>query len=282
MRVGIIGYGFVGKALRNGLNSFAKVFIIDPKLNTYEKDLVSFNPEIIFICVPTPMSDDGTQDISILSAVIDNLKKLDFTCPLILKSTILPNVLEQMSKEISNLVYNPEFLREKHANKDFINPNMIVIGSKNNDAIKFLENFYKKYTKCKCEKFIKTDLTTASFIKFTINSFLATKVSFFNELSNIFSKSNSSEKWANFIEYLSYDQRLGNSHMSVPGHDGKLGFGGACLPKDSMAFIKFAESCNSELNVLNAAVSVNNTIRQQYNNDRRESDQNINFFEKNN
>jgi len=70
--------------------------------------------------------------------------------------------------------------------------------------------------------------------------------------------------------------------MSVPGHDGKLGFGGACLPKDSMAFIKFAESCNSELNVLNAAVSVNNTIRQQYNNDRRESDQNINFFEKNN
>ena len=280
MRVGIIGYGFVGKALRNGLNSFAKVCIIDPKRNTYEKDLVSFNPEIIFICVPTPMSDDGTQDISILSAVIDNLKKLDFTCPLILKSTTLPDALEQLSKEISNLVYNPEFLREKHANKDFINPNMIVIGSKNNDAIKFLENFYKKYTKCKCKKFVKTDLTTASFIKFTINSYLATKVSFFNELSNIFSKSNSSETWTNFIEYLSCDQRLGSSHMSVPGHDGKLGFGGACLPKDSIAFIKFAESYDSELNILNTAISVNNSIRQQYNNDQRESDQNINFFEK--
>lgn len=63
---------------------------------------------------------------------------------------------------------------------------------------------------------------------------------------------------------------------------GIIGFGGACLPKDSMAFIKFAESYDSELNILNTAISVNNIIRQQYNNDQRESYQNINFFEKNN
>lgn len=282
MRVGIIGYGFVGKALRNGLSSSTEVSIIDPKLNTSEVDLLAFNPEIIFICVPTPMGDDGTQDISILNVVIDNLKKLNFNCPLILKSTILPNVLEKMSSEISNLVFNPEFLREKHANEDFINPNMIVIGSKNNDAIKFLENFYKKYTKCKCKKYIKTDICTASLIKFTINSFLATKVSFFNELNCVFSETNTSETWDNFIKFLSYDKRIGDSHMSVPGHDGKLGFGGACLPKDSLAFAKYAELNNSKLNVLKTAISVNNSTRQQYNKDQRESDQNINFFEKNN
>ena len=282
MRVGIIGYGFVGKALRNGLSSSTEVSIIDPKLNTSEVDLLAFNPEIIFICVPTPMGDDGTQDISILNVVIDNLKKLNFNCPLILKSTILPNVLEKMSSEISNLVFNPEFLREKHANEDFINPNMIVIGSKNNDARKFLENFYKKYTKCKCNKYIKTDICTASLIKFTINSFLATKVSFFNELNCVFSETNTSETWDNFIKFLSYDKRIGDSHMSVPGHDGKLGFGGACLPKDSLAFAKYAELNNSKLNVLKTAISVNNSIRQQYNKDQRESDQNINFFEKNN
>lgn len=281
MRVGIIGYGFVGKALRNGLSSSTEVSIIDPKLNTSEIDLLAFNPEIIFICVPTPMGDDGTQDISILNLVIDNLKKLNFNCPLILKSTILPNVLEKMSTEISNLVYNPEFLREKHANEDFINPNMIVIGSKNNDAIKFLENFYKKYTKCKCNKYIKTDISTASLIKFTINSFLATKVSFFNEINCVFSETNTSETWDNFIKFLSYDKRIGDSHMSVPGHDGRLGFGGACLPKDSLAFTKYAELNNCKLNVLKTAISVNNTIRQQYNVDNRESDQNINFFEKN-
>lgn len=280
MRVGIIGYGFVGKALKSGLNSSAEVSIIDPKLKTSEIDLLPFNPEIIFVCVPTPMGDDGTQDISILNEVIDKLKKLNFNCPLILKSTILPNALEQMNLEIPNLVYNPEFLREKHANEDFINPNMIVIGSKNNNAIKFLENFYKKYTNCKCKNYIKTDLTTASLIKFTINSFLATKVSFFNELNSVFSETNSSESWDNFIKFLSYDKRIGNSHMSVPGHDGRLGFGGACLPKDSLAFAKFAELNNSKLNVLKTAISVNNSIRQQYNSDQRESDQNINFFEK--
>lgn len=186
------------------------------------------------------MDDDGTQDISILNEVIDKLKNLNFNCPLIIKSTILPNALEQMSLEIPNLVYNPEFLREKHANEDFINPNMIVIGSKNNDVIKFLENFYRKYTNCKCKKYIKTDLTTASLIKFTINSFLATKVSFFNELNSVFSETNSSESCNNFVKFLSYDDRLGNSHMSVPGHDGRLGFGGACLPKNLLAFAKFA------------------------------------------
>jgi UDP-glucose 6-dehydrogenase len=67
--------------------------------------------------------------------------------------------------------------------------------------------------------------------------------------------------------------------MSVPGHDGKLGFGGACLPKDSKAFVKFAELNESRFNVLNSAIIVNNNIRQQYNNDQRESDQNINFLD---
>jgi UDPglucose 6-dehydrogenase len=282
MRVGIIGYGFVGKAVRNGLKSPEEVCIIDPKLNTKEDDLLIFNAEIIFICVPTPMNDDGSQDISILNNVINNLKRKNITCPLILKSTILPDALEDISAEIPNVVYNPEFLREKHADEDFINPSMIVIGSKDHSAINFLEYFYENFTNCNCRNFVKTDLIAASLIKFTINSFLATKVSFFNELNNLFSETKTYETWDNFIQYLSYDIRLGNSHMSVPGHDRKFGFGGACLPKDSAAFLNYAETQNIKLNLLNTAISVNNTIRQQYNNDQRESDQNINFFEKNN
>jgi len=281
MRVGIIGYGFVGKALRSGLNSSTEVSIIDPKLNTSENDLLVFKPEIIFICVPTPMGDDGFQDFSILNKVIDNLKKLNLTCPVVIKSTVLPDILEQITKELPSLVYNPEFLREKHANEDFIHSNMIVIGSKNKSSIDFVINFYVENTKCKCKNFVKTDVITASFIKYTINSFLATKVSFFNELYHVFTKSNTSETWNNFVEYLSHDTRLGNSHMFVPGHDGKFGFGGACLPKDSIALVKFAETFGCELNVLNKAIAVNNTVRHKYNTDQRESDQNINFFNKN-
>jgi UDPglucose 6-dehydrogenase len=279
MRVGIIGYGFVGKALKNGLKPSAKISLIDPKLNTSVNDLLSFGPEIIFICVPTPMGDDGSQDVSILCETIDNLKGMNITCPIVLKSTTLPNTLEEISSKVPNLVYNPEFLREKHADQDFINPNMIVIGSNKDTSSSFLEEFYINYTYCICKNYIKTDLITASFIKFTINSFLATKVSFFNELNDIFSKVNTTETWDNFIQYLSYDERIGNSHMSVPGHDGKLGFGGACLPKDSKAFVKFAELNESRFNVLNSAIIVNNNIRQQYNNDQRESDQNINFLD---
>jgi UDPglucose 6-dehydrogenase len=279
MKVGIIGYGFVGKALKNGLKPSAKISLIDPKLNTSVNDLLSFGPEIIFICVPTPMGDDGSQDVSILCETIDNLKGMNITCPIVLKSTTLPNTLEEISSKVPNLVYNPEFLREKHADQDFINPNMIVIGSNKDTSSSFLEEFYINYTYCICKNYIKTDLITASFIKFTINSFLATKVSFFNELNDIFSKVNTTETWDNFIQYLSYDERIGNSHMSVPGHDGKLGFGGACLPKDSKAFVKFAELNESRFNVLNSAIIVNNNIRQQYNNDQRESDQNINFLD---
>jgi UDPglucose 6-dehydrogenase len=282
MRVGIIGNGFVGKALNNGLKPSAEVCLIDPKLNTKESDLLEFNPEIIFICVPTPMGDNGNQDLSILFEVVNNLSLLNISCPMVLKSTTLPNAIEKIKQKIPNLLLNPEFLREKHSNEDFINPSMIVIGADDQISADFVEDFYISNTNCICKNFIKTDLITASLIKYTINSFLATKVSFFNEIYQIYSKSNASDSWNNFIDYLKCDLRLGNSHMNVPGHDGKLGFGGACLPKDSKAFVKFAESINSELNILNATISVNNTIRQQYNSDNRESDQNINFFEENN
>ena len=68
MKIGIVGYGFVGKALANGLKDNVEISLIDPKLNTDIKNLAAFNPEIIFICVPTPMNDDGTQDITILES----------------------------------------------------------------------------------------------------------------------------------------------------------------------------------------------------------------------
>ena len=277
MRVGIIGYGFVGKALHNGLKKSNKVRLIDPKLNTDETDLLDFNPNIVFVCVPTPMAAKGGQNLYALSKVIKNLVTNDISCPIVLKSTVLPDGLELIKTKLPNIIYNPEFLREKHANEDFLKSKLIVIGGNDNEVINFIESFYKNETNCDCENIVKTDLVTASLIKFTINSFLATKVSFFNELNNIFKLANTQDSWKNFITYLSFDERMGDSHMSVPGHDDKYGFGGACLPKDSKAFVEYASSQKVELNVLNTAIKVNNKIRHQYNVDERESDQNINF-----
>ena len=276
MKVGIIGYGFVGKALENGIDNTVSILNIDPKLNTSIKDLVPFQPNIIFICVPTPLCEDLSLDASIVHSVVDEILEYNIDCLIVLKSTILPNHLEKISQRLKRFIYNPEFLREKHANEDFLNSNLIVFGGDQKD-IDEIKDFYIERTKCICKTYVETDYVTASLIKYTINSYLATKVSFFNELKKIFVEANTNDSWENFIRYLQKDSRLGNSHMSVPGHDGKEGFGGACLPKDSIALLNFYKENNLDFKVLKSAIDVNNTIRDKYNDDPREREQRINF-----
>ena len=187
MNVGIVGYGFVGKALENGINDSVSTLKIDPKLNTSIKDLVPFQPNIIFICVPTPLCEDLSLDASIVHSVIDEILEHNIDSLIVLKSTILPNHLEKISQRVARFIYNPEFLREKHATEDFLNSNLIVFGGEQKD-IDEIKDFYIGRTKCTCKTYVETDLVTASLIKYTINSYLATKVSFFNELKNIFVK----------------------------------------------------------------------------------------------
>lgn len=281
MRVGVIGYGFVGKALVNGLNSDVDVNIIDPLLKKEVEDLRTFNPEIIFICVPTPMNADGSQDISILHSVVKDVKSLNSNALVVLKSTVLPSHLSEIKNQFKSFVINPEFLKESSANEDFINPPMILFGGNKKDCER-LSNFYAEYTKCKTQKHVSLDIKTASLIKYSINSFLATKVIFFNELKNIFDELDSQETWENFIEILSLDTRIGKSHMQVPGPDGKKGFGGACFPKDTNALHDYSMGIGKEFKLLKKAISVNNAIRSKYNDlDSREAEQNINFKDKN-
>ena len=95
MKVAIIGFGFVGKSLFNGLKDTVEVKKIDPKLGTNIGELGDFAPEILFICVPTPMNGDKTQDISIVKSVIDKIKKLKITPLVVLKSTLLPDHVKE-------------------------------------------------------------------------------------------------------------------------------------------------------------------------------------------
>ncbi len=278
MKVGIIGFGFVGKALKNGLQENLSTYEVDPALNTNIDELREFSPDIIFICVPTPMNDDKTQDISILNNVIEELLEKDFKSLIVIKSTVLPLYINHIEQKLDSFIYNPEFLREKHANEDFINSNLLVLGGNKQDAMN-LKDFYINNTKCICKDFIFTDSITASLIKYSINSFLATKVIFFNELKNVFDNSGSKDEWNNFIKYISTDERIGNSHMSVPGHDGKEGFGGACLPKDTSALYKYAESMGIHLSLIEKVIKLNNILRDKYNKDEREISQNIKYKE---
>ncbi len=277
MKVGIVGFGFVGKALRNGFKDDVNCIEIDPKLKTDISDLEDHNPDIIFICLPTPMNDDGTQNITIINDVIKDIKKFDQDTLIVVKSTILPKYVENIADDISDIVINPEFLREKFSNEDFINSEIIVFGGEEHNCKK-LSNFYKNHTNCVCKDHIITDRISASLIKYTINSFLALKVTFFNEMKSVYDSLNSSNDWDDFIKALSKDPRLGSSHMSVPGPDGRYGYGGPCFPKDVNALIKYSQEIGYELKLLKKANSINNNIRAKYNEETaREKEQNIKF-----
>ena len=281
MKICIIGFGFVGEALFKGLKQDVSVLKIDPKLNTSIDEVKNFNPNIIFICLPTPMNNDGSQDISIVKNVLGDLISQKCMSLIVIKSTIHPGNINEIEKMVPDFVYNPEFLREKHAETDFINADLIVFGGKLKSVHRISE-FYLNYTKCINTNYVSTDPHAASLIKYTINSFLATKTIFFNEMHDLFAKTPTNEKWEDFIKFLSIDKRIGDSHMMVPGHDGRYGFGGACLPKDSAAIIKYAESLNINLKTIKSVVKTNNKIRAKYNSKtNREDVQNIkyNIFE---
>ncbi len=280
LKIGIVGHGFVGKATDWGFNKNSDKFIVDPKIETNIDQLSDFKPELIFVCVPTPMGENGFQDSSIIEAVV---KELAIKCPesiIVIKSTVLPSILENLEKTNTKIIYNPEFLREKHANEDFMNSEMIIFGGDKEIASQ-VSKFYRDHSRCKSEKHIFMDISSASLVKYSINTFLASKVMFFNEIYEVFNKLKSNDSWESFIKTLSLDKRIGESHMKIPGHDGKKGFGGACFPKDTAALLKYAEDIGVELDILRAVIKKNNIIRSQYAElDDREKEQNVSFDDK--
>lgn len=277
VKLGIIGHGFVGQATDNGFSKVREKFIVDPRYGTTIEELKKFQPDFIFICVPTPMKKDGSQDPFIVKNVFKELENNFKGTPKILKSTILPDLLNKLTNDQDSFVYNPEFLREKHANEDFINSPFVILGGKKS-ICKEVELLYRNFSSCLTKQYLNVDMETASLIKYSINSFLATKVLFFNGIKDIFDELDTKESWVDFINILSLDERIGDSHMSVPGHDGKRGFGGACFTKDTAALINYSNSISKKFELLQKVVSLNNSLRKSYKNlDKREKDQNVNY-----
>lgn len=277
MKIGIVGYGFVGKAVDYGFKRDIEKIIIDPKLDTSIGNLKYHNPEFIFICVPTPMNSDGNQDSSIIEQVLVEINKDFSESIVIIKSTVLPNIIEKLSKSHKHFVYNPEFLREKTANEDFVNANSLILGGESDD-LKRVTELYKNHSNCKIDDIYETDVISASLVKYSINTFLASKVIFFNQLYDIYKALTPAIKWDEFITMINSDKRIGESHMDVPGHDGRLGFGGACFPKDTAALLALSKDIDKEFSLLKEVIRINNSIRMQYNElDEREKEQGVNY-----
>ena len=179
VKIGIIGYGFVGKAIEFGFSKNTEVIKIDPKLNTTLNDLRNFQPEVCFLCLPTPMLKNG-QDTSIIETVVNEINELNIDSIIVIKSTILPAAIKKIFNSSNNpVVYNPEFLREKHYEYDFENPEMIIL-SGDKKSVKNIKELYSNNSICKSLNFTEMDISAASLAKYAINSFLASKVIFFN------------------------------------------------------------------------------------------------------
>ena len=255
--VGIIGGGFVGSATAWGLRPVfdVKVYDKDPKACTHSFEETK-NSDSLFICVPTPPKEDWSCDLSIVESICEALSPSDQE--VIIKSTVLPGTCRKMSKKYNLKVSsNPEFLTERRAKWNFINAAQVLIGSDNPDSRTKIQGLYE--ARFHSMKYTVTDTVTSELIKYTLNSFLATKVSFMNEIKMVCDKIGAN--WEDLIEGFTGDSRIGDSHINVPGPDGELGFGGKCFPKDINALIELFNKNNINPMVMKAAWERNKTLR---------------------
>ena len=265
-KIGIIGRGFVGSAVefgfsaQTGCNAQVKVYDKDPKLSLHTLEDTVNDSEFIFVSVPTPSNSDGSINLDIIHDALCSISKINRQNNIILiRSTITPGTTSLFQQEFSNLnlVFNPEFLTERSAKYDFINQSRFILGGDKKHTEQVANLFQWRFGNS--TPIIETNFETAELIKYMNNCFFATKVSFLNEMKLISDQVGSD--WDLAIEGFVRDGRIGHSHLSVPGPDGKMGFGGSCFPKDIQAIINFAKNFNLNLNTLEGAWKTNLSVR---------------------
>ena len=255
-KIGVIGHGYVGES-----QSFA--FSPSFDVRVYDKDSLKsthslnevLNSDFIFVCVPTPMKKNGSQDLSFVESFFKTAKDGPIY---IIKSTIVPGTTNLLNEKFKNLkiVFSPEFLTERTAKLDILTQTRIILGGDKNLTSKVRKIYDIRF---KNKTIIETDSLTAEYIKYMNNTFFASKVSIMNEFYRLANPLG--VDWDTALYGFVSDQRIGDSHLNVPGPDGKLGFGGTCFPKDINAFISFAKKNNVNMNVLEAAWKTNLEVR---------------------
>lgn len=260
-KVGIIGLGFVGSAINSSLEMtmHSRLTLVDPAKGYTDKIEDCVNCTGIFVCVPSPMGDDGSCDTSILESVLTQLKDVGYNGVIISKCTAPPDVYERLNAEYPNLVHAPEFLTAANAVSDYENGSFAMIGGRVPAYQREAERIIRISQSLLGENVVYCSIGEAALAKYTINSFLATKVIFMNEIYNLSQKLGL--RYEVVASMYTMDPRIGKSHTVVPGPDGAFGFGGACFPKDTAALLKIAEQHGSDMMVLDAAVKKNTLLR---------------------
>ena len=217
------------------------------------------NSDIIFICVGTPTKkNSNSADLKYVFEVANELKKVITKYKIIITKSTVPvttgDKIEKIlirlkNKKLVDVVSNPEFLREGEAIRDFSYPDRVIIGTESKKANRILKSLYSPITK-KNSRFFNTSRRGAELIKYASNAFLATKISFINELANL------SEKTGVDIKDISLgigsDQRIGERFLRAGP-----AYGGSCFPKDTRALIDTAKKFKTDLSIVNSVVTSN-------------------------
>ena len=212
---------------------------------------------IVFLALPTPPGEDGSADLSYILGVADELGKIMKDYKVIVdKSTVPVGTAEKVSKAVAknakvkfDVVSNPEFLREGFAVDDFLKPDRVVIGTSSDKAKKVMEELYKPYVRSG-NPIIFMDEKSAELTKYAANAFLATKITFMNEIANLCEKVGADVDMVR--SGIGSDDRIGKRFL-FPG----IGYGGSCFPKDVQALAKSADDADYDFRILDAVMNVN-------------------------
>ncbi|MDB4534118.1 UDP-glucose/GDP-mannose dehydrogenase family protein [Vicingaceae bacterium] len=213
--------------------------------------------EIIFLALPTPPGEDGSADLSYILGVADVLGKIIKDYKVIIdKSTVPVGTAEKVTAAIAKnatvdfaVVSNPEFLREGFAVDDFLKPDRVVIGTSDDKARSILEKLYKPYVR-QGNPILFMDEKSAELTKYAANSFLATKITFMNEIANFCEKVGADVDKVRIG--IGSDQRIGNRFL-FPG----IGYGGSCFPKDVQALARSGKEYGYDFGILESVMSIN-------------------------
>lgn len=259
MKIGIIGFGYVGSAVAWSHRQ-DELIIEDPKLPDSHTKADMVGCDAVYVCVPSPSTQDGHCDASILEHTLKDLLLVSVakTVPIICKTTAPPSVYEHLLTQYPNIVYIPEFLTAKNHIADYLNTDLFVLGG---------DMLYCELARAVImgshlsadKKFVMTDIKSASLFKYMMNSYLATKVTFMNDYKQLADAHGID--WSLMQHLARTDSRIGISHMAVPGPDGEFGWGGACFPKDIAAIQMEAMDLGTELELLGRVEDINKKHR---------------------
>ena len=270
-KIGVVGNGFVGGAVKFGFSpqvgcdAEVRVYDKNPIKSTHTLEETVNESDFIFLSVPTPANEDGSINLDILTDALNDIDGVSEKDNYILiRSTVVPGTTWALQEKFPklNLLFNPEFLTERSANFDFINQGRFIIGSGDSYKSALGSELFSKLIRDRfgdCVAILETTYETAEMIKYMNNCFFATKVSFMNEMYQIAEKCK--VNWEQAVDGFVADGRIGHSHLNVPGHDGKFGFGGSCFPKDVQALRNFAEDIGVNPSVLAAVWRKNLEVR---------------------